>query len=170
MFISFFLPLPKAADPLETVHGLWFPSACAPPSYLIKYLRRLMGPRRSRPAGEAPRRRPCMASRRRCEDASAREMQKRGMEAVVRPLRLGRGGDLREGRLPPPPPSAGQLLTLATGGARRPGQQSTPVEVLQKHVSSGAGAMSGSDTAVAAPRREVVLSAVARPRWSSGGD
>lgn len=51
MFISLFLPLPKGADPLETVNGLWFRSVCAPPSYLIKYLRSLIGPSRSRPGG-----------------------------------------------------------------------------------------------------------------------
>lgn len=76
LFISLFLALPEVADPLETVHGLWFGSVCARLSYLIKYLQPLMGPSRSRPAGETPRRRPCMASRRRCEDASARERRK----------------------------------------------------------------------------------------------
>lgn len=67
MFISLFLPLPKGADPLETVNGLWFRSVCAPPSYLIKYLRSLIGPSRSRPGGGggAHHRSPCMASRRR---------------------------------------------------------------------------------------------------------
>lgn len=51
MFISLFLALPKGADPLETVNGLWFRSVCAPPSYLIKYLRSLIGPSRSGPGG-----------------------------------------------------------------------------------------------------------------------
>lgn len=77
MFVYFILSyLPKGAEPLKMVNGLWFRSVCAPLSYLIKYLRRLIGPNRSRPGGEAPHRSPCMASRRRGEDGRARERQK----------------------------------------------------------------------------------------------
>lgn len=47
----YFFPPPKGADPPKTVNGLWFRSVCARLSYLIKYLRSLMGPSRSGPAG-----------------------------------------------------------------------------------------------------------------------
>lgn len=51
LFISLFPTLPKGADPLKMVNGLCFRSVCARLSYLIKYLQRLIGPSRSRPAG-----------------------------------------------------------------------------------------------------------------------
>ena len=51
LFISLFLTLPKGKYPLETVNGLWFRSVCAPLSYLIKYLRPLIGPSGSGPGG-----------------------------------------------------------------------------------------------------------------------
>lgn len=106
MFISLFLPLPKGADPLETVNGLWFRSVCAPPSYLIKYLRSLIGPSRSRPGGGgAHHRSPCMASRRRASTCKRQKKnKKRGMKADVRLLRRLPGGGV--GPLLPHPPAA----------------------------------------------------------------
>lgn len=93
LFISLFPALPKGAEPLKMVNGLWFRSVCAPLSYLIKYLRPLIGPGRSRPGGGggAPRRSARVANGRRPEGARG---QKLGMDAGVRPLWFSRGGYL----------------------------------------------------------------------------
>lgn len=71
LFISLFLTLPKGTHPLKTVNGLWFRSVCAQLSYLIKYLRPLIGPSGSGPCGHTPQRSPRQVSNAACMRTNA---------------------------------------------------------------------------------------------------
>lgn len=123
MFVYFIIScFTKGRPAAAMVNGLWFRSVCAALSYLIKYLRRLIGPGRSGPGGGggggAPRRSARVANGRRREGARARGRQKLGVDAGARPLWFSRGGYLGGGgvnRVPLPP--VHQLLTLARGHA-----------------------------------------------------